>query len=130
MRKKILEFFVNTKDGHIKTNADLANYEAHKFILLLQKVATFEEPEENIDSEDGIKDMIFCHQNQRSDTKPRELSKSLKMALIYLTHLKNYIIHYFKKKKMAKTKGGLNILARPRRDYFENRRFAVQKEIR
>ena len=32
-------------------------------------------------------------------------------------------------KKMARTRGGLNNLARPRQDYFENRRFAAQKEI-
>ena len=30
---------------------------------------------------------------------------------------------------MERTRGGLNNLARPRRDCFENRRFAAQKEI-
>ena len=59
IRKTILEFFVNTKDGNIKTNKDLASFEAYKFILLLQKVATFEQPEENMDSEDRIKDTNY-----------------------------------------------------------------------
>ena len=57
-KKKVLEFFVNTKDGKIKTNEDLGNYETYKFILLLQKNATFEDLEESMDSEDGIKDII------------------------------------------------------------------------
>ena len=58
IRKKNLEFFINTKDDNIKTNEDLANYKANKFIFLLQKVPTFKQPEENIDSKDGIKDII------------------------------------------------------------------------
>ena len=53
--------------------------------MLLQKVATFEEPEENMDSEDGIKDIVepivtkirgFI-QNQEN----KELSRPLKIAL-------------------------------------------------
>ena len=43
--------------------------------------------------------------------------------------MKNYIVHYFRKKKLGRTRGSLNSLARPRQDYFENRRFAAQKEI-
>ena len=42
----------------MKTNEDLANYEADKLILLLQKIATFEKLVENMDSEDGIKDIL------------------------------------------------------------------------
>ena len=53
--------------------------------MLLQKVATFEEPEENMDSEDGIKDIIELIvtkirgfiQNQEN----KELSRPLKIAL-------------------------------------------------
>ena len=84
IRKKNLEFFVNTKDGNIKTNEDLANCEAHKFILLLQKVATFEELEENMDSEDGIKDIIGLIVTKIRDFIQNpgngELSKPLKIA--------------------------------------------------
>ena len=53
--------------------------------MLLQKVATFEEPDENMDSEDGIKDIIELIvtkirgfiQNQEN----KELSRPLKIAL-------------------------------------------------
>ena len=53
--------------------------------MLLQKVATFEEPVENMDSEDGIKDIIELIvtkirgfiQNQEN----KELSRPLKIAL-------------------------------------------------
>ena len=53
--------------------------------MLLQKVATFEEPEENMDSEDGIKDIIELIvtkirgfiQNQEN----KELSRPLKITL-------------------------------------------------
>ena len=69
----------------MKTNEDLANYEAYKFILLLQKVATFEEPVENMDSEDGIKDIIELIVTKIRDfiQNPgnRKLSKPPKFAL-------------------------------------------------
>ena len=53
--------------------------------MSLQKVATFEEPDENMDSEDGIKDIIELIvtkirgfiQNQEN----KELSRPLKIAL-------------------------------------------------
>ena len=53
--------------------------------MLVQKVATFEDPEENMDSEDGIKDIIELIvtkirgfiQNQEN----KELSRPLKIAL-------------------------------------------------
>ena len=73
--------------------------------MLFQKVATFEEPEENIDSEDGIKDIIFCHQYQRSDTKPRELSKPLKMALSIFNSFEKLYHSLFQKEKEGKDKG-------------------------
>ena len=40
--------------------------------------------------------------------------------------MKKYVVHYLK--KMARTTDGLINLARPGKDYFEDRRFAAQKE--
>ena len=57
------------------------------------------------------------------------LSKPLKIALSVFNSFEKLYCTLFHKKKMARTRGGLNNLARLRRDYFENRRFAAQKEI-
>ena len=54
----LLEYFI--KDSNIKTNEDLANYKPEKFIYLFQKAFATkynENNEENLDSEDGIKDI-------------------------------------------------------------------------
>ena len=61
--------------------------------MLLQKVATFEEPDENMDSEDGIKDIIELIvtkirgfiQNQEN----KELSRPLKIALSIFNSFEN-----------------------------------------
>ena len=97
--------------------------------MLLQKVATFEEPEENMDSEDRISDIIELIATKilkvlYKTTRIRSYQDRWKL---HLTHLKKYIAHYLK--KMARTRDGLNNLARPKWYYFEKRRFATQKEI-
>ena len=97
--------------------------------MLLQKVATFEEPEENMDSEDRISDIIelIATKILKVLYKTKRIRSYQDRWKLHLTHLKKYIAHYLK--KMARTRDGLNNLARPKWYYFEKRRFATQKEI-
>ena len=129
-KKKVLEFFVNTKYGKIKTNEDLGNYETYKFILLLQKNATFEDLEESIDSEDGIKDIIelivikirgfMQKQENKEFSRPHKITPS-----IFNSYEKIYRALF----EMITRARGLNNFAPSRQDYFENRRFAAKKEM-
>ena len=78
-------------------------------MLLLQKVAAFEEPEENMDSEDGIKDVIGLIVTKVRDfiQNPgnRELSKPLKIALSIFNSFEKLYRTLFQKEKDGKGKG-------------------------
>ena len=77
--------------------------------MLLQKVAAFEKPEENMDSEDGIKDVIRLIDTKVRDfiQNPgnRESSKPLKIALSIFNSFEKLYRTLFQKEKDGKDKG-------------------------
>ena len=111
----MLEHFIN-KDSHIKTNEGLANYEVEKFIYLSQKAFAAEyneNNEENLGSENGIKDIVELVlvkiRNFIQDESNKERSGPLKIAFKFLKSI-DKLYHALFKKENGKDKGrtGLN----------------------
>ena len=78
-------------------------------ILLLQIIATFEEPEESMDFEDGIKDIAGLIVTKIRDFIQNpgngELSKPLKIALSIFNSFEKLCRTLFQKEKNFKDKG-------------------------